>query len=182
MKLKTVFRTAVLGMASLCVFGGGTFASAAGSREIPFSALDGVRVGNAQDDIGRTGVTVLYFPDGARTGVDIRGGGPASRETPVLDPTKEDIGIHAIVFSGGSAYGLAASDGVMKCLEDHGVGYDTGFALVPLVVQSCIYDLSYGSASARPDAAMGYAACEDALREGRPVSGSVEIRVSSELM
>ncbi len=108
MKLKTVFRTAVLGMASLCVFGGWAFVSAAGSREIPFSALDGVRVGNAQDDAGLTGVTVLCFPDGAKTGVDIRGGGPASRETPVLDPTKEDIGIHAIVLSGGSAYGLAA--------------------------------------------------------------------------
>ncbi len=173
MKIKTLFHTAVLGMTSLLVLGGGAFASAAGSREIPFSALDGVRVGNAQDDAGLTGVTVLYFPDGARTGVDIRGGGPASRETPVLDPTKEDIGIHAIVFSGGSAYGLAASDGVMKCLENHGVSYDNGFALVPLVVQSCLYDLSYGSASARPDAAMGYAACENALREGRPVSGSV---------
>ena len=155
MKIKTPFRAAVQ------------------RQEIPFSALDGVRVGNAQDDAGLTGVTVLCFPDGAKTGVDIRGGGPASRETPVLDPTKEDIGIHAIVFSGGSAYGLAASDGVMRCLEENGVGYDTGFALVPLVVQSCIYDLSYGSASARPDAAMGYAACENALRENRPVSGSV---------
>ncbi len=105
MKLKTVFRTAVLCMASLCVFGGWAFASAAESREIPFSALDGVRVGNAQDDAGLTGVTVLCFPGGAKTGVDIRGGGLASRETPVLDPTKEDIGIHAIVLSGGSAYG-----------------------------------------------------------------------------
>ena len=65
MKIKTLFHTAVLGMTSLLVLGGGAFASAAGSREIPFSALDGVRVGNAQDDAGLTGVTVLYFPDGA---------------------------------------------------------------------------------------------------------------------
>lgn len=78
-------------------------------REISFSEIEGVRVGNAQDDVAKTGVTVLCFPAGAKTGVNIRGGGPASRETPVLDPTKENIGIHAIVLSGGSAYGLAAS-------------------------------------------------------------------------
>ncbi|MGP1471421.1 MAG: P1 family peptidase [Schwartzia sp. (in: firmicutes)] len=142
-------------------------------KEIPFTALEGVRIGSAQSDEGKTGVTVLFFPDGAKTGVDISGGGPASRETPVLDPTKEDIAIHAIVLSGGSAYGLAAADGVMKCLEDHHIGYDTGFSLVPLVVQSAIYDLSYGSAAIRPDSAMGYAACQKALDENQPLSGSV---------
>jgi len=142
-------------------------------REIPFEAIDGVSVGNAQSEEGKTGVTVLCFEQGAKTGVDISGGGPASRETPVLDPTKEDIGIHAIVLSGGSAYGLAASDGVMKCLEDNGIGYDTGFARVPLVVQSSIYDLSYGSAKIRPDGRMGYEACQKALHKSRPISGSV---------
>lgn len=110
-------------------------------REIPFSSIEGVSVGNAQDDEAKTGVTVFCFRDGAKTGVDISGGGPASRETLVLDPTKEDIGIHAIVLSGGSAYGLAAADGVMRCLEEHGIGFETGYAKVPLVVQSCIYDL-----------------------------------------
>ena len=119
-------------------------------REIPFSSIEGVSVGNAQDDEAKTGVTVFCFRDGAKTGVDISGGGPASRETPVLDPTKEDIGIHAIVLSGGSAYGLAASDGVMRCLEEHGIGFETGYAKVPLVVQSCIYDLCYGRADVRP--------------------------------
>ena len=142
-------------------------------REIPFSSIEGVSVGNAQDDEAKTGVTVFCFRDGAKTGVDISGGGPASRETPVLDPTKEDIGIHAIVLSGGSAYGLAASDGVMRCLEEHGIGFETGYAKVPLVVQSCIYDLCYGRADVRPDAAMGYAACEDALAGNHPVSGVV---------
>ena len=142
-------------------------------REIPFSSIEGVRIGNAQDDAAKTGVTVLCFPSGAKTGADISGGGPASRETPVLDPTKENIGIHAIVLSGGSAYGLAAADGVMQCLEEHGIGYDTGFALVPLVVQSSVYDLSYGSAKVRPDKKMGYAACTDALNKGKPISGSV---------
>ena len=143
------------------------------AREIPFQAIDGVCVGNAQDNEGKTGVTVLCFPKGAKTGIDISGGGPASRETPVLDPTKEDLGIHAIVFGGGSAYGLAAADGVMACLEEKGIGFDTGFALVPLVVESCIYDLSYGSASARPDKAMGYEACRNALEKNDPQSGSV---------
>ena len=142
-------------------------------REIPFSSIEGVSVGNAQDDEAKTGVTVFCFRDGAKTGVDISGGGPASRETPVLDPTKEDIGIHAIVLSGGSAYGLAAADGVMRCLEEHGIGFEAGYAKVPLVVQSCIYDVCYGSADVRPDAAMGYAACEDALSGNHPVSGVV---------
>ena len=150
----------------------GMFPASAG-REIPFSSMDGVCVGNAQNDEGKTGVTVFCFKDGAKTGVDISGGGPASRETPALDPTKENIGIHAIVFAGGSAYGLAAADGVMECLEENGIGYDTGFSLVPLVVQSCIYDLSYGSAKIRPDRGMGYAACRNALRKNEPVSGSV---------
>ncbi|MBO4852319.1 MAG: P1 family peptidase [Schwartzia sp.] len=163
----------VVGLCSLFALGGVVQAAAPTTREIPFSSIEGVTVGNAQDDTAKTGVTVLCFPDGAKTGVDISGGGPASRETPVLDPTKEDIGIHAIVLSGGSAYGLAASDGVMKCLEEHGIGFETGFAKVPLVVQSGIYDLAYGSATVRPDSAMGYEACENALTGNHPVSGNV---------
>lgn len=142
-------------------------------KEIPFAEIEGVQVGNAQNDKAKTGVTVLCFPAGAKTGVDISGGGPASRETPVLDPTREDLGIHAIVLAGGSAYGLAAADGVMRCLEENGIGFDTGFARIPLVVQSDIYDLSYGSASVRPDSAMGYTACKNALRQNSPLSGSV---------
>ena len=177
MRLKTVFNHAVHALAVLSLMICGGIAQAAGERspvqEIPFSAIEGVRIGNAQDNVAKTGVTVLCFPAGAKTGVDISGGGPASRETPVLDPTKEKIGIHAIVLSGGSAYGLAAADGVMQCLEAHAIGYDTCFARVPLVVQSAIYDLSYGSADVRPDRKMGYDACLDALKEGNPVSGSV---------
>ena len=182
--MNLTFRAArILLMSSLLVFTGamnGTVSMPRASAEeetlvkpIPFSSLEDVRIGNAQDDKAKTGVTVICFPKGAKTGVDISGGGPASRETPVLDPIKENIGIHAIVFSGGSAYGLAASDGVMQCLEENGIGYDTGFARVPLVVQSAIYDLSYGSANVRPDKKMGYDACKNALENGRPVSGSV---------
>ena len=142
-------------------------------KRIPFSTLEGVMVGNSQDDDAKTGVTVLYFPHTASAGVDISGGGPASRETPVLDPMCNNTPLNALVFAGGSAYGLEASSGVMECLEQHGIGYDTGYALVPIVVQSDIYDLSYGSASIRPDKAMGRLACSKALKKNDPRSGNV---------
>lgn len=125
--------------------------------------IQGFRIGHAEKEEGKTGVTVLYFPEGARVGCDISGGGPASRETPLALPTTADNPVNAIVLSGGSAYGLAAADGVMRCLEEHGVGYDTGVCRVPLVCQSCIFDLAYGSSSVRPDADSGYSACEKAL-------------------
>ena len=160
MRIRTVLRHAVHMLTAFVLMASGSTVRAMENgntvREIPFSSIEGVRIGNAQDDVAKTGVTVLCFPAGAKAGVDISGGGPASRETPVLDPTKENIGIHAIVLSGGSAYGLAAADGVMQCLEEHDIGFDTGFARVPLVVQSCIFDLSYGSAKVRPDKKMGY--------------------------
>lgn len=131
-------------------------------REIPVTAIEGLRIGNARNEEAKTGVTVLLFDHGATVGSDISGGGPASRETPLTSPITADNPINAIVLSGGSAYGLAAGDGVMRYLEEHGTGFDTGFAKVPLVCQSCIYDLGYGSAHIRPDADMGYAACVDA--------------------
>ena len=142
-------------------------------QEIRITELDGVCVGNAQDTQAKTGVTVMLFPHGARAGVDISGGGPASRETPVLSPTTAPTPVHAIVLAGGSAYGLEAGSGVMRYLEEHGIGYNTGFALVPIVCQSDIYDLSYGSATVRPDAAMGYAACADAMKKSEPQQGAV---------
>ena len=118
----------------------------------------GFKLGHAADNKAKTGVSVIYFPDGAKVGCDISGGGPASRETPLTMPLTADNPVNAIVFSGGSAYGLAASDGVMKCLEDNGIGYDTGVAKVPLVCQSCIFDLGYGNSHVRPDYKMGYEA------------------------
>lgn len=132
-------------------------------KEISLQDIAGLRIGHAQDEVAKTGVTVLAFPQGARAGVDISGGGPASRETPVLSPVTADVPVHAIVLSGGSAYGLAAADGVMACLEERGIGYDTGFALVPILCQSCIYDLGYGSSKVRPNKEMGYQACLHAL-------------------
>lgn len=133
------------------------------TRELSIKELTNLRIGHASDEKAKTGVTVLYFPHGARVGCDISGGGPASRETPLTSPITADNPINAIVLSGGSAYGLAAADGVMRFLESQGIGYPTGPAIVPLVCQSCIYDLGYGSASIRPDAAMGEEACRHAL-------------------
>ena len=142
-------------------------------KEISIKQIKGLSIGHAQIEKAKTGVTVIYFPDGAKVGCDISGGGPASRETPLTSPLTADNPVNAIVLSGGSAYGLAASDGVMRRLEEEGIGYDTGYALVPLVCQSCIFDLNYGSARRRPDADTGYAACDIALEECDDRMGSV---------
>lgn len=140
-------------------------------KEIPVNTLENVCIGTAEDHNAKTGVTVMIFPKGVMAGVEISGGGPASRETPVIAPTTNPTPLNAVVLGGGSAYGLAASDGVMKFLEEHGIGYDTGVALVPIVVQSDIFDLSYGSAKVRPDAKMGYKACENAMKRPEIKSG-----------
>lgn len=167
-RFKKIFVGALLLLTA--TFGGS--AQAQNFKEISLTEFDNVWFGNAQDDSAKTGVTVAIFPNGARVGVDISGGGPASRETPVISPTTASTPVNAIVLAGGSAYGLAASDGVMRWLEENNIGYDTRAALVPIVVQSDIYDLSYGSAKIRPDAAMGYDACKVAKRHGEIVSGN----------
>lgn len=141
-------------------------------QSIPFSSIQGVSVGNAQDQDAGTGVTVFRFTVPADAAVDVFGGGPASRETELIAPQRNHP-LNALVFSGGSAFGLAASGGVANCLENHRIGHETGAALVPLICQSCIYDLSYGSASVRPDEKMGYAACEASFAANDPRSGNV---------
>ena len=132
-------------------------------KEISIKEIDDVSIGHAQNDEAKTGVSVIYFKNGAQAGCDISGGGPASRETPLTSSMTADNPLNAVVLSGGSAFGLAASDGVMRCLEERGIGFDTGFAKVPLVCQSCIFDLGYGKSDVRPDADMGYEACVRAL-------------------
>ena len=128
-------------------------------REIAITDFENIRIGQTENAEAGTGCTVLICDGGMPAGLDVRGGGPASRESELLKPLAAAQTVHAVVLSGGSAYGLGAANGVMTCLEERGIGYDTGFALVPLVVQSDIYDLSVGSAAVRPDAAMG---CEAA--------------------
>ena len=132
-------------------------------REIPVTDVGPVCIGQTENAEAATGCTVFIAPDGMRAGLDVRGGGPASRESQLLNPLMAAREIHAIVLAGGSAYGLGAANGVMQYLEEHGIGYDTGYALVPLVAQSDIYDLSVGDASVRPDAEMGYEAARLAM-------------------
>ena len=116
-----------------------------GIREIAITDMPEVSIGNVQNDEAKTGVTVLLFDKkGAVVGVDISGGGPASRETPLTSPVTADNPINAIVLSGGSAYGLAAADGVMRCLEDHGIGFETGYdrvTEVPLSGRTVQWDM-----------------------------------------
>lgn len=139
-------------------------------KEIKLTDIGNFRIGNAQDYENGTGVTVIISDEGMGAGVDIRGGGPASRETPLLNPLMQADAIHALVLSGGSAYGLDASAGVMEYLEEREIGFDVGIAKVPLVLQSCIFDLGYKNPKIRPDKKMGYEAClnseKNQLKEG----------------
>ena len=134
-------------------------------REIPVTEVGPLCIGQTENTEAATGCTVFIAPRGMRAGLDVRGGGPASRESQLLNPLMAAQSIHAIVLAGGSAYGLGAANGVMRYLEQNGIGYDTGYALVPLVAQSDLYDLSVGDASVRPDAAMGYEAARRAMEE-----------------
>ncbi len=132
-------------------------------KEIPISELDNIRIGQTEDAEAGTGCTVILCEKGMAAGADIRGGGPASRETPLLSPMTNAHFIHAVVLSGGSAFGLDAAGGVMDCLEQHNIGYDVSVTKVPLVVQSDIFDLTVGDVHVRPDRDMGYKAAELAL-------------------
>ena len=132
-------------------------------QEIPITALAPLRIGQAENAAAGTGCTVLLCPQGMRAGVDVRGGGPASRETQLLNPLMAAKEIHAVVLAGGSAFGLGAANGVMELLEQRGYGFDVGVTKVPLVVQSDLFDLTVGDPFVRPDAAMGYEAAEKAL-------------------
>ena len=132
-------------------------------REIPITEIGPIAIGQTENKEAGTGCTVFISKDGMAAGMDVRGGGPASREPELLKPLAAASFIHAVVLAGGSAYGLGAADGVMHYLEEHDIGYDTGFAKVPLVCQSDLYDLSVGDAAVRPDAAMGYEAARLAL-------------------
>jgi L-aminopeptidase/D-esterase-like protein len=127
--------------------------------------IPGIRVGHDTDLEAGTGCTVILCDTPAVGGVDVRGGAPATRETDLLHPMHMVEEVHAIVLAGGSAYGLDAASGVMRYLEEHNTGFDTGVARVPIVPAAAIFDLGFASASVRPDAAAGYRACEQATIE-----------------
>lgn len=133
-------------------------------NEIKITDIENIKIGNAQDFGAGTGVTAIICEQGAPCGVFIGGGGPASRETPLLSPLASADKIHAIALCGGSAFGLDAAGGVMSFLEKKGIGFPTGFANVPLVCASGIYDLCVGDSSVRPDFDMGYRAAEAAYK------------------
>jgi len=123
------------------------------------TAVPGIKVGHATDPVGLTGCTVVLCEGGAVGGVDQRGGAPGTRETDLLRPMHLVQRVHAVVLAGGSAFGLAAADGAMRYLAERHIGYKSGPARVPIVPAAILFDLAVGSAEARPDAEMGYAAC-----------------------
>ncbi len=124
--------------------------------------VPGIEVGHAQDFHAKTGCTVVMSREGAIGGVDVRGSAPGTRETDLMRPMNLVEKVHAVVLCGGSAFGLAAASGVMRYLEEHEIGFDTGVAKVPIVAGAVIFDLGYGDWRVRPDERMGYEACLNA--------------------
>ncbi|MDP1714555.1 MAG: P1 family peptidase [Anaerolineales bacterium] len=132
----------------------------------------GIEIGHAQDEEALTGCTVILCRKGAVAGVDVRGGAPGTRETDLLNPINLVEKVHGIVLAGGSAFGLDASTGVMRYLEEKKIGFNTGAARVPIVPSAILYDLSLGRADLRPDAAMGARAAASAVSDP-PAEGNV---------
>ncbi|MFD2639946.1 P1 family peptidase [Piscibacillus salipiscarius] len=126
--------------------------------------VPGVKVGHVEDPKALTGCSVIITEEGAVCGVDVRGAAPGTRETDLLDPVNMVNKVHGICLSGGSAFGLDASSGVMRYLEEQGIGLDVSVAKVPIVPSAILFDLAVGDASVRPDADMGYVAAKKAAR------------------
>jgi L-aminopeptidase/D-esterase-like protein len=134
--------------------------------------IPGLLVGHAQNDEALTGCTVILYEKGAVGGVDQRGGAPGTREIDALHPMHLVSKVHGVVLAGGSAFGLDAATGVMRYLEERGVGFDTRIAKVPIVPSAILFDLGIGRPDVRPDAAMGYLACQNASSDP-PAEGNV---------
>lgn len=135
-------------------------------NQIGFHEIGGLKVGHAQDLGAATGCTVVIAEQGATVGVDVRGGAPGTRETDLLDPVNLVQQAHAIVLAGGSAFGLDAAAGVMRYLEERGVGFDVRVTRVPIVCGAALFDLTIGDHQVRPDERMGYQACLNASASG----------------
>ena len=141
-------------------------------KEIGIMEVGGFRVGHAQDLEAATGCTVILCDEMSPAGLDVRGGGPASRESQILNPVAAAEGINAVLLAGGSAFGLDAAGGVQRFLEERDIGFDVGVTKVPLVSQSCLFDLTVGRKDVRPTAQMAYEACEHAAYDA-PAEGNV---------
>lgn len=134
--------------------------------------VPGILVGHAHDLEALTGCTVILCEDGAVGGVDQRGGAPGTRETDPLQPLHLVREIHAVVLAGGSAFGLDAAGGAVRYLEERGIGFETPVAKVPIVPSAILFDLGIGRPDVRPDAEMGYRACQAASADP-PAEGNV---------
>jgi L-aminopeptidase/D-esterase-like protein len=134
--------------------------------------VEGIRVGHYTDREGITGCTVVLCEGGAVGGVDVRGSAPGTRETDLMRPVNRVQEVHAVLLTGGSAYGLDAASGVMRWLEERGVGFDVGVGVVPIVPAAVLFDLTIGDPKARPDAEAGYQACQSAT-DGPVAEGSI---------
>jgi len=129
------------------------------------SDVSGIKVGHWTDEVAMTGCTVVLCPPETVGSGEVRGGAPGTRETDLLRPGMLVNWVDAVVLSGGSAFGLAAADGVMKWLAERDRGFDTGSARVPIIPSAVIFDLAVGDGSVRPGPDQGYAACEAASED-----------------
>jgi L-aminopeptidase/D-esterase-like protein len=147
-----------------------------GSAEEPgggwITDVEGIKAGHFTETRRPTGCTVLIFEKGATAGVDVRGSAPGTRETDALSPVNTVQQVQAIVLSGGSAFGLDAASGVMRYLEEHGLGFHVGPVTVPIVPAAVIFDLAVGDPKIRPTAESGYKACQ-AASAGKVAEGNV---------
>ena len=141
-------------------------------KEIKITDIENIYIGQYENQEAATGCTVFLCPSGMNAGLDVRGGGPASRESQLLNPIANASCVHAIVFAGGSAYGLGTADGVMKFLAECNLGYDVGVCRVPLVCQSDLFDLTVSRWDVRPDASYGYQAAKIAYERGNYKDGN----------
>lgn len=137
-------------------------------KEIRFTDIDGIKVGHAQNLDAATGCSVIICGNGATAGVDVRGGSPGTRETDLLNPVNMVQQIHAVMLSGGSAFGLDAASGAMKYLEERNIGFDVQVTKVPIVCSAVLFDLAIGDYKVRPDLKMGYEACMNAINTECP--------------
>ena len=142
------------------------------SAESGITDVPGIKVGHFTESRRPTGCTVLIFEKGAVAGVDVRGSAPGTRDTELLNPVNTVQQVQAIVLSGGSAFGLAAADGVVRYLEEKGLGFHAGPATVPIVPAAILFDLGLGDPKIRPTAESGYKACQ-AATAGRVAEGNV---------
>lgn len=146
------------------------------ARSGSLTDIKGVRVGHYTDSRRPTGCTVVLVEEGAVAGVDVRGSAPGTRETDLLDPINTVQKVHAVLLSGGSAFGLEAAGGVVQYLEERGIGFETRAGKVPIVPAAILFDLGVGDSTIRPDRQAGYRACQNAtadpIEEGNVGAGA----------